>query len=313
MRIAFIGRSHDFSLIPAQALAEYFGLVGIVEDVGKPAENRLRRVAHSLRRSALADHLRTIRSDAGAAGSLRQLSRRFGAPRFELNSQTRSGLGAFLEAIRPDIVCVASLHWLIRPDELEIPRLGFINLHPSMLPAYHGPMPWFWQYHDQQLDIGVTVHRLDAGQDTGPIILQEKFALELGCDIKDAIRPVSAVGARLMCSAVLQLGDGGALLQAHSLNGWPKARVIRPDERFIDWSNWPLERVWHFMRGTYPWSQACDYPPKLGRWPRIGMMRREARTEAPGTVITEENQHLLVHRDGVIEIHPTLSRLAMPR
>lgn len=297
MRIVFIGRSHVFSVLPAEAVSEAFTLAGVVEDIGSPGAG-WRRMARQLRRRLKAIDL----PGKPARNSLGAIARRSGAAYLALSRENRSELADFLRACKPDLVCVASLHYLITPAELEIPRLGFINLHPSRLPAYHGPMPWFWQYHDFVREIGVSIHRLDTGQDTGPVILQEGWTVPLGCDIKDAAEPVAAIGARLMVAAARELEAGTANRVATSIDGYPKARKIRADETFIDWNTWPLERVWHFMRGTYPWHRPCAYPPELGRQVIIGEMIPGAPEGEPGTVIQRAGSYYLAHRDGLIEL-----------
>lgn len=304
LRVAFIGRSHEFSLVPAIALAQRFQLVGIIEDVGSPASSTVRRIARRLREEAIAERLF---SKSPRPRRLRSLAARHRASYYRLEARTREGLGDFLRAAAPDVVCVASLHWLIRRDELGIPRFGFINLHPSRLPDYHGPMPWFWQYHDFVREIGVSIHQIDLGQDTGAILNQASIVLPLGAEIEEAISLVAPLGAQLMVETVTQMAEGRLVPTPQDITGHDKARKIGAEECFIDWHRWPSERIWHFMRGTRGWHRPLTYPTHLGSNPRIGRLVDASVfggtiPSAPGQLFQVAGRDYVALKDGAIEI-----------
>jgi methionyl-tRNA formyltransferase len=234
--------------------------------------------------------------------TLRETARKARVPYMLLTKESRDLLPGFVARAAPDVICVASLSHLLAPEVLEVPRHGVINLHPSMLPRYHGPFPWFWQYHDFQLDIGITVHVLDAGQDTGPIIGQEPVRLGLGLDVADALDQVAPVGARLMAKAVRGLEDGSAEPRAQPTHSFPTARIVERHERFIDWERWPIERVWHFMRGTYPWVDPVDYDDSLPRPVKVGEMKRGTPGAPPGQLGVDEEGPFVAHPEGRIEL-----------
>ena len=117
--------------------------------------------------------LRSLHEGWRREGCLLRLAKSHRIPFLALDANGKPRLEPLLRALQPDLVCVASLTHLLRPEVLAIPRLGFINLHPSLLPRYHGPFPWFWQYHDFRLELGATVHEIDCGQDTGRILRQQ--------------------------------------------------------------------------------------------------------------------------------------------
>src|SRR4029450_2388359 len=104
--------------------------------------------------------------------------------------------------LRPQALAVACFPWVLRRAWRELAPLGALNLHPSLLPAYRAPAPLFWQLRAGETRTGVTVHRIDAGVDTGDIVSQRDLALPdgLGRDGLEALLAAGGGGAR---------GEGG--------------------------------------------------------------------------------------------------------
>lgn len=82
-----------------------------------------------------------------------------------------------VSALSPDICITAHFERLIKQPLLSVPKLGFINLHPSLLPDYRGMAPQHWPLINGEKEAGITVHYIDEGTDTGNIIVQRRFAL----------------------------------------------------------------------------------------------------------------------------------------
>jgi methionyl-tRNA formyltransferase len=89
----------------------------------------------------------------------------------------RDRLAPLLEAVRPDLVVCMGFPWKVPPAALAVPRLGWLNGHPSLLPRHRGPIPMAWTIRDGDEEAGVTVHRMDAELDTGPVLAQRSFPL----------------------------------------------------------------------------------------------------------------------------------------
>ena len=90
----------------------------------------------------------------------------------------RASIAPLLESARPDLVVCMGFPWKVPAAALAVPRLGWINGHPSLLPHHRGPVPVAWAIRDGEDEFGVTFHRMDAELDTGPILAQK--ALPLG-------------------------------------------------------------------------------------------------------------------------------------
>ena len=89
----------------------------------------------------------------------------------------RSEIAPLLASLRPDLVVCMGFPWKIPPDALAVPRLGWVNGHPSLLPRHRGPVPVAWAIRNGDEEIGITFHRMDAELDTGPILVQASFPL----------------------------------------------------------------------------------------------------------------------------------------
>lgn len=90
-----------------------------------------------------------------------------------------------VKTVSPDLCVIAHFEKIIKPPLLEIPRLGFINLHPSLLPDYRGLAPQHWPIINGESKTGVTVHYVDSGIDTGDIILQEHIEISQDMYVSD--------------------------------------------------------------------------------------------------------------------------------
>jgi methionyl-tRNA formyltransferase len=89
----------------------------------------------------------------------------------------RESIAPLLASVRPDLVVCTGFPWKIPPDALAVPPLGWLNGHPSLLPRHRGPVPVAWAIREGDEEVGVTVHRMDAGLDTGAVMAQRSFPL----------------------------------------------------------------------------------------------------------------------------------------
>src|SRR5262245_13342292 len=276
LRVVFLGMNSLFTLVPLRRVDRRCRLVGIVE--AAPS-----------------------RGEAAESRHLERFARRRGLPHFVLQ---RGGPRAtqFIQALRPDVMCMASFSQILRPEEFQIPPLGTINLHPSALPKYRGPNPYFWQHHEMDLDGAVTIHFVDEGIDTGDILLQDHFPIRLGETYRDVSLRSLRVGAASMVRALeLLAGDRARRQPQRHLPCPVYARFVESGRDLVQWDAWPLERVWHFLRGTHDKWPFLPLPDSVGRW-AIGPMRRDVPEEASGTVSRDDDGHYVAHAQGKIRL-----------
>lgn len=154
---------------------------------------------------------------------------------------------ASLRALNADVACVACFTRRIPAVILRLPRLGFLNLHSSLLPAYRGPVPVFWQLRDGA-PTGVTVHFMDEGLDTGDVVAQASVSLPDGITGSEAEQILMLSGLDLLRGVLRDLA-GGTIQRwpqppGGNFFGFPRA------EDFSLSAGWPARRAFNFIRGT---------------------------------------------------------------
>lgn len=175
-----------------------------------------------------------------------------GLPALALRSMGAPAVREALASYRPDLVCVACWPWRIPPALLAVPRLGFLNLHPSPLPELRGPDPLFWAFQQGRERSAVTLHWMDAGLDTGPIAAQAPFELPEGIGWTAAEERAAALGASLLAELVPRLIAGELPRRPQPAGG--SAQPAPEEADFAIDPAWPAARAFRFMRGTAAWG-----------------------------------------------------------
>jgi methionyl-tRNA formyltransferase len=288
MRVVLYGSGSPISVAALEALAGVATVAAVVVPAGPPVRGV---------RSAL-------RAVAGrrARGGLMRSARRRGVPVLRARPGPDPGLEAALRRLEPDLVCVATFPRLITPSVLGVPRLGALGLHPSLLPRHRGPAPLFWTYFHDDAEAGVTVFWMDAGEDTGDIVLQEAIPLARGRAGADLYAEVAERGSALLARAVAAVQAGDAPRQAQDPRRATREPRPGPGTWQIDFETWGAERVWHFLRGV---GAEAPLPDARGRLvPHGGARgyRLSPPAGAPGVMERAGRGWLLRCRDGVVEL-----------
>jgi len=124
--------------------------------------------------------LLTMRTNDGRYGPIEDTSDllRTAPPELDLLLPARrSTIAPLLASVDPDLVVCMGFPWKIPPAALAVPRLGWLNGHPSLLPRHRGPLPVAWAIREGDEESGFTIHRMDAELDTGPVLAQRRFPL----------------------------------------------------------------------------------------------------------------------------------------
>jgi methionyl-tRNA formyltransferase len=160
-----------------------------------------------------------------------------------------------LTEIKPDAIIVVGYGRIIPPWMLDLPRLGNINLHASLLPKYRGAAPIQWAMASGETITGNTTMRIDAGLDTGDILLQQELGIAPD-DTSETLAPrLAATGADLMIETLrgLQAGTIEPRKQDNELASL--APILRKEDGLIDFSRSAAEII-NRMRGFQPWPGA---------------------------------------------------------
>ncbi len=163
-----------------------------------------------------------------------------------------------LAAYQPDMICVACFNQRFPAALLEMPTRGCLNWHPSLLPAYRGPAPLFWVFRHGVHETGVTIHLMDEGLDSGPIVRQERVPVPEGIYGQRLEQQCAVLGGRLMVEAVQEIWHGTARPTPQPATGgsyfpWPTVAD------FEILTTRPARWAFNFIRGVRHW----DYPLEM--------------------------------------------------
>lgn len=100
------------------------------------------------------------------------------------------------------LACICSLHQIIKPGIFSIPKDGMINLHPSYLPYYQGPNPWYWMIKNGEKEFGASIHFITEEIDKGTIISREKISLENCIDGNIIFNSVSILASKMLINVL---------------------------------------------------------------------------------------------------------------
>jgi methionyl-tRNA formyltransferase len=162
---------------------------------------------------------------------------------------------AQLAAINPDAIIVVGYGRIIPPWMLDLPPLGNINLHASLLPKYRGAAPIQWAIANGETVTGNTTMRIDAGLDTGDILLQQEIEIAPE-DTSESLAPrLASAGADLMLETLSRL-------QAHTIQPRKQddsraslAPILKKEDGLVDFSRSAIE-IYNRLRGFQPWPGA---------------------------------------------------------
>ena len=185
-------------------------------------------------------------------------------PVYESGPTAAPGLTDVVRALAADVACVACFDRLIPPALLALPRHGFLNVHPSLLPAFRGPEPIFWQVRQGVNPVGVTVHWMDAGLDTGDIAAQTAVELTDGLSVEQAERLCAGAGGDLLAAVLADLAGGRAARRAQPAGGSYQPAPGEADFAFD--TGWSARRAFNFMRGTAGWGLPYRVTGPGGSW-----------------------------------------------
>jgi methionyl-tRNA formyltransferase len=120
----------------------------------------------------------------------------------------RSRIAPLLESLRPDLVVCMGFPWKVPADALAVPRLGWINGHPSLLPHHRGPVPVAWTIREGEDEFGVTFHKMDAELDTGPILAQKVLPVGELCSPDEFYGRMGPAVIEVLVEALANLAAG---------------------------------------------------------------------------------------------------------
>lgn len=141
-----------------------------------------------------------------------------------------------IKALQPDLLVVAAYGQILSQALLDVPKIMPINVHGSLLPAYRGAAPIQWAILNGESETGITIMRMDAGMDTGAMLLKEAVKIGLDETCGELYQRLSLIGARLLIQALELIEQGRLTETPQPLEGVILAPPIKPEMARIDWT-----------------------------------------------------------------------------
>jgi methionyl-tRNA formyltransferase len=198
-----------------------------------------------------------------------------------------------LQSYSPDFIVIIAYGQIIPARLLTIPKFGWINLHASLLPKYRGAAPINWAIVNGETRTGLTTMRIDAGMDTGDILLQHEYGIEPNETAAALTTRLSEAGAPLMAETLRGLAAGNIIPRPQDHSQATLAPILKRDDGRIDW-NRTAQEIHTRMRGFAPWPGA--YSVFRGQSCHLWgePVSNEKRDAPPGTLHLEGGNLLAV-------------------
>lgn len=228
----------------------------------------------------------------------------------------------FLEQIKslnPDVICVVAYGKILPQELLDIPKLGCINVHGSLLPKYRGAAPIQWAVLNGDRTTGITTMYMDAGMDTGDMILKEEVEIGENETTGELWNRLSKVGGNLLIKT-LDLIEQGKATREKQGEDFTMAPMLKKEMAQIDWKNQTANQIHNLVRGLNPIMGAYTFldGKKLKFWRTKSLTNQEfleIEKEMkkyiykfpeiiPGTVLlADEKQGLHIKtKDGILQV-----------
>jgi len=201
--------------------------------------------------------------------------------------KTNDEFRAQLTALKPDAIIVVGYGRIIPQWMLDLPPLGNLNLHASLLPKYRGAAPIQWAIANGETVTGVTTMRIDAGLDTGDILQQKELAIAPDDTAETIAPPLAAIGADLMVETLRALQAGSFQPRPQDNFKASLAPILKKEDGLVDFSR-TADEIVNRIRGFQPWPGA--YTKFRGKTLQIIKARPTTGAVPPAELRSDSNR-----------------------
>ncbi len=221
---------------------------------------------------------------------------------------------AFLKTLagwNPAVIVVAAFGRILPPVVLELPSMGCLNVHGSLLPKYRGAAPIQWAILNGEKETGVTIMKMDEGMDTGPILRTATVSIGSEETSGELAKRMAEIGGRLLLETLRDWVRGEVTPQLQKEEDATLAPMLKKEDGLLDWTGSADELV-NRIRGLSPWPGAYTFLQGI----RMGIWKGELHDDSvsggddfPAGAITQVNKGEIVVKTGegllkVLEIQP---------
>jgi methionyl-tRNA formyltransferase len=240
---------------------------------------------------------------AGADEPIDALVHRAGVPLLAIRGLQHPEVHATIRERAPAVIVVACFPWFLPRHLREMPPLGCLNVHPSLLPVGRGPDPIFWTFRRGDRSTGTTIHQLTGRFDAGPIVRQEAMSVPDGIRAPALEQRLADLGGRLLIGALADLVAGPPTLCLRVQEERDATTAPFPtDDDFTVPTDRPARWAFNFVRGVAP----LGYPLTLvvketgQRWAISDALDWEPATTLAQSVLVDEDHLTVRFRSGIV-------------
>lgn len=237
LKILFMG-TPDFAMESLKALYEAkYNIVGVVTNPDRPKGRGMKMIASPVKEYALEKHLEVYQPE-----------------KVRNNEEFLNTV----KKINPDLICVVAYGKILPKELLEIPKMGCINVHGSLLPQYRGAAPIQWAVLNGDKKTGITTMYMNEGMDTGDMILKEEVQIGEDETTGELWERLSKIGAKLLVETVEKIEDGTAPREKQP-EDFTMAPMLHKEMANIDWDKKDATQIKNLVRGLNPIMGAYTY------------------------------------------------------
>ena len=219
----------------------------------------------------------------------------------------------FIEEIKelnPDVICVVAYGKILPKEILDIPRLGCINVHGSLLPKYRGAAPIQWAVLNGDKTTGITTMYMDVGMDTGDMILKEEVGIREDETTGELWNRLSEIGGKLLVETLKRIEEGTAPREKQG-EDFSMAPMLNKEMAKIDWENKTAKEIKNLVRGLNPIMGAYTFfnGKKLKFWKvdvssnQDVMVEDIEKLENGTVVVSNQKDGLFIKtKDGILKV-----------
>jgi methionyl-tRNA formyltransferase len=209
---------------------------------------------------------------------------------------------AELRELKPDLMVVVAYGQILPQTLLDVPSHGCLNVHTSLLPKYRGAAPIQWAIADGEPETGVTIMKMDAGLDTGPILSTRRTPILATDDSQVLHDRLAQLGAELLAETIPDYVAGKISPQPQPTSASTYAAKIKKEDGRIDW-NMPAQKIWNRLRAFTPWPGAFTFfNGKLIKILKASLAKEVSHQGLPihaaglavGTILSADHKGILV-------------------
>ena len=278
MRVVFMGTPDIAATCLKQILADGVDVVGVYTQPDRPKGRGMKRTASPVKETALAA----------------------GIPVFQPESFREEEAVETLRQLRPDICAVVAYGRILPQKVLDVPTLGCINIHASILPRYRGSAPYQWAVLDGLKETGVTAMYLQREMDAGDIIDVSKTPIGENETAGELLDRLAVLGAALLSKTLTRFSQGPVEGTKQDESQVSFAPMLDKSMCPIDWSK-TAQQVHDHVRGLQPWPVATM--ELKGQSFKVHETRVVSGSGAPGQVLGLTKTGLVIAcGEGAVEI-----------